>query len=302
MILSILLVLIIATLLVIIVLLRRQMVASIQNIEDTLSKVEKRQLPDNEELYTDTLTGKVNVRIKRIYEMLNFESRINQEKAEHIQQLISDIAHQVKTPIANMKMVNETLMQNNVSETKKVELNTYMQQQIEKLDQLIQEMLKTSRLETGTIELSPIRTNIFDTLVQVISNVTMLAEKKKIDLYVNCPSDIYAYCDEQWTSEALFNILDNAIKYTAAHGAISITCEAWEVYTKISIIDNGHGIAESEQAQIFQRFYRGQSSQMAEGFGIGLYLAREIIQKQGGYIKINSELGKGTEFAVFLQR
>ena len=106
--------------------------------------------------------------------------------------------------------------------------------------------------------------------------------------------------DRKWTSEALFNILDNAVKYTPAGGNIQVSVQIWEFYVKINITDSGKGIAESRQGMIFKRFYREEEVHDIEGIGIGLYLAREIVTMQGGYIKVASAVGCGSTFSVFL--
>lgn len=117
---------------------------------------------------------------------------------------------------------------------------------------------------------------------------------------VNCPEDLHLSHDSKWTTEALFNLLDNAVKYTTAGGRISVSVEQWEMYVKLDIADTGKGIPESNQASIFRRFYREEAVHDEPGVGIGLYLAREIITRQGGYMKVTSEVGKGSIFSVFL--
>ena len=119
---------------------------------------------------------------------------------------------------------------------------------------------------------------------------------------MDCPEDLTVAHDSRWTSEALFNLLDNAVKYTPAGGNIHVTVQVWEFYVKIDVADTGRGIPESAQATIFKRFYREASVHTVDGIGIGLYLAREIITMQGGYIKVISEIDKGSTFSVFLPR
>ena len=120
--------------------------------------------------------------------------------------------------------------------------------------------------------------------------------------YLDCPEHLAVPHDRKWTSEALFNVLDNAVKYTPEDGKIIVTVECWELYLKISIADTGKGIPEKHQGAIFKRFYQEDDVHDVEGIGIGLYLAREIISMQGGYIKVMSEVGKGTTFSIFLPR
>ena len=166
----------------------------------------------------------------------------------------------------------------------------------------MQAMIKTSRLETGVISLEQRQQPVYDTLAAALGGILLNAEKKKIDVQVECPEHLDARHDRKWTSEALFNILDNAVKYTPAGGQIHVSVEGWEMYVKIDIADTGIGISEQHQGTIFKRFYREDAVHDVDGIGIGLYLAREIVTLQGGYIRVASEVGKGSTFSVFLLR
>ena len=250
----------------------------------------------------ENLFYKINHRLTRLYEVLreNRES-IAKERAD-LQELISDISHQVKTPISNLKMVNATLLEQLMPEEKQREFLRASSGQLEKLDFLMQAMIKTSRLETGVISLDRKVQPIYDTLAAALGGILLNAERKNIHVSVDCPADIVLAHDRKWTSEALFNILDNAVKYTPADGNIQVSVQSWEFYVKLDITDSGKGIAESRQGMIFKRFYREEEVHDVEGIGIGLYLVREIISMQGGYVKVTSALGSGSTFSVFLPR
>ena len=166
----------------------------------------------------------------------------------------------------------------------------------------MQAMITTSRLEMGVIALEQRKQPVYDTLAAALGGILLHAEKKGVGVQVDCPEHLEARHDRKWTSEALFNILDNAVKYTPAGGQICVRVESWEMYMKIDIADTGIGIAEPHQGTIFKRFYREDAVHDVEGIGIGLYLAREIVTLQGGYIRVASELGKGSVFSVFLLR
>ena len=220
-----------------------------------------------------------------------------------MQELISDISHQVKTPIANLKMLDATLLEQTVTPEKQREFLVAMDSQLDKLDFLMQAMIKTSRLETGVISLQPQPQAIYDTLAAALGGILLNAEQKKIAVTVDCPDcpeTVIAAHDRKWTTEALFNILDNAVKYTPEGGKVHVAVVCWEMYVKIDISDTGIGIPEQHQGTIFKRFYRESSVHDAPGIGIGLYLAREIITRQGGFIRVSSELGTGSTFSVFL--
>ena len=248
----------------------------------------------------ENLFYKINHRLVRLYEVMreNLES-VAKERAD-LQELISDISHQVKTPIANLQMVNTTLLEQPVTKEKRQEFLQASSGQLEKLDFLMQAMIKTSRLETGVISLERKMQPIYDTLAAALGGILLNAERKNIHVSVDCPEDIILAHDRKWTSEALFNILDNTVKYTPADGNIQVYVQSWELYVKIDIMDSGKGIAENRQGMIFKRFYREEEVHDIEGIGIGLYLAREIVTMQGGYIKVASKVGDGSTFSVFL--
>lgn len=250
----------------------------------------------------ESLFYKINYRLVRLYEIMEENRRgIAEERAE-LQELISDVAHQVKTPIANLKMVNATLLEEPVPEEKQKEFLQAVGGQLDKLDFLMQAMIKTSRLETGVISLKKKEQPIYDTLAAALGGILLGAEKKQIQVHVDCEEGLCVSHDRKWTGEALFNILDNAVKYTPSGGRIRVSAENREMYLKIDIADTGKGIAEKNQGAIFKRFYREESARDVEGIGIGLYLAREIIAMQGGYILVSSNPGRGSTFSVFLPR
>lgn len=249
---------------------------------------------------SDTLMSKLSYRLKRLYEILLRNNERIQTEKQTIQELISDISHQVKTPIANLKMFNSTLLERQLPQEKEREFLSLMETQICKLDFLMQSLIKVSRLETGIICLKAEQSPIYDTIALALGSIVLPAEKKNIDVSVFCDPAITVPHDRKWTAEALFNLLDNAVKYTDPGGKITISAQQWEIYTKIDISDTGKGIPEEHYAQIWGRFYREDDVHDISGIGIGLYLCREIIQKQGGYIQVKSKINEGSTFSVFL--
>ena len=253
-----------------------------------------------ESKYDESELSKVESKWKRfLQDSAMAKQNLETEKA-NIKGLISDISHQTKTPIANLKMLNDTMLARNISEETREEFLHATASQLDKLDFLIQGMVKTSRLETGVITLEKKETVIADTLVDAINGVLAPMERKHLHLSVDCPENLTVSHDSRWTSEALFNLLDNAVKYTPEGGDIHVTVQDWEMYLEIAVTDTGRGIPESVQATIFKRFYREEAVHDVDGIGIGLYLAREIITMQGGYITVESEMGKGSTFSIFL--
>ena len=250
----------------------------------------------------DTIFARISHRLSQLYRIMQENRRKVDEERQELQMLVSDISHQVKTPVSNLKMVTDTLLARPVTEQERRDFLQGVRSQTDKLEFLFQALVKTSRLETGAIRLEKKDGLLIDTLAQAMSGIVYGAEKKGIAVSVQCPEDLRVSHDSKWTAEALFNLLDNAVKYTPAGGQISVSVEQWEMYVKLDVADTGKGITESSQAAIFRRFYREEEVHDQPGVGIGLYLAREIISQQGGYMKVTSELGRGSTFSVFLPR
>ena len=249
---------------------------------------------------SETMLARICYRLSRLYQIMQENRRKVDEERRELQSLISDISHQVKTPVSNLKMAADTLLEKPVSEAERIDFIRGIFSQTDKLDFLFQVLVKTSRLETGVIQLEKKPGRLFDTVAQAMSGIVYAAEKKEIAVSVDCPEDLTVSHDSKWTSEALFNLLDNAVKYTPAGGKIAVSVVLWEMYVEIKVTDTGKGISESNQAAIFRRFYREEEVHEQQGVGIGLYLAREIVTRQGGYIKVISEPGKGSEFSIML--
>lgn len=216
---------------------------------------------------------------------------------EKIKTLIADISHQTKTPIANLLLYTE-LLEEREKDPGNREYLTAIRRQTEKLDFLIRSLIKMSRLETGIVTLHPREQDVKDMLAETAASYREKAEKKGLKLYDRSERGT-AWFDRKWTAEAVGNILDNAVKYTE-QGGIIIRTKRYELFTAVEVEDTGPGLLEEEIPEIFQRFRRGEAALEQEGVGIGLYLAREILAGEGGYIKVSSEKGKGSVFSLFL--
>lgn len=229
----------------------------------------------------------------------NTSSKNIMKEKEKIKTLISDISHQTKTPISNLILYSELIEEEDLSEDMRSNVEA-IKQQAEKLEFLIKSLVKLSRLENGILNLSPRKEEIQPMLQDIYEQYISKASEKNLELNIEKTTSKATF-DRKWTTEALGNIVDNAIKYTNT-GEITINVKEYEIFTRIDISDTGIGIAETEQAEVFSRFYRSQSVHNDEGVGIGLYLTREIISSEGGYIKLTSELGVGSTFSVYIPR
>ena len=159
--------------------------------------------------------------------------------------------------------------------------------------------MKISRLETGTFQLSPCEHDINDTIISATEQIAPKAESRQIQIFYT-PERCITKFDSKWTREALFNILDNAIKYSPKNSVVTVSVSVFEMFACICVADQGIGIPEEDLPRIFGRFYRGQNVREQGGVGIGLYLSRQIIEGQGGYITVESKLGRTSVFKIFL--
>lgn len=227
------------------------------------------------------------------------EHKINLEK-EKIKELVSDISHQTKTPLTNISLYSQLLLEQNLDDESKYLANE-IHKQTQKLNFLIQSLVKTSRLETGTFQLIP-QKNSFDVLIT--KSIEQMKKKSEIkNIKINyLETNVKAVFDMKWTSEALCNVLDNAIKYSNKNSIINVSVKDYEMFADIIVEDNGIGISENEIEKIFGRFYRGTNVLEDEGIGIGLYLAREIIEKQNGYIYVESVINRGSVFKICMPK
>lgn len=217
------------------------------------------------------------------------------EQKEMIQKLISDIAHQTLTPVSNLKLYADLLQE----KYREDDLIHTVLEETDKLDFLIQSLVKLSRMENGIITVYPKETPVSMLFMAMENLYRTKAEQKDITFTVKDTQEA-ALFDLKWTEEALGNIVDNAVKYTTSGGKISLCAQRYSFFVRIDISDTGIGISEEEIPRIFTRFYRSFAVSDMPGVGIGLYLTKQIIQEQKGYIKVSSEKGKGTVFSVFL--
>ena len=231
-----------------------------------------------EEELEDSLWGRTGTQLAKAEAVFLRKEEESLREKEVVKSLISDMSHQTRTPIANMKLYMELLEEEALSENRSFFL-TKMKEQIEKIDFLMQNMVKMSRLETGILQIHQENKRIYETIRRAIASLVPQAALKQIDLYVDCDETICFFHDSKWTEEAIYNILDNALKYTESGGSIHIQTE--------------------RQAEIFTRFYREPEVHDQPGVGIGLYLARKIIELQNGYIEVQSEIGNGSCFCLY---
>lgn len=224
------------------------------------------------------------------------------EEENSTKALITDISHQLKTPLASVKMSHELSLSKELSEEERVSFMETETQEILKMEVLLDELVKLSRLENSMIQIKCEKCSIKKTISEAVSQIYIKANVKNIEICVDIEHDMEIIHDHKWTVEALVNILDNAVKYSEKGTTISILVNCLVNHILIQIEDEGIGIPEGEQNEIFKRFYRGSNVKniTKEGAGVGLYLARSIIEQQGGSIVAKRKNSRGTIFQITL--
>lgn len=268
----------------------------------TLDKMIDSAIDDTftEHTFTEKKLSKIESKMYRYLSSGNTSLRqINAEK-DSIKTLISDISHQTKTPVSNILLYSQLLKESPCLDDSTRRLASQIEEQTEKLSFLTASLIKASRLENGIINVTP-EENSIRKLIECV-DCSDAADAKGIRWQIDPIPDCSAVFDFKWTLEAISNIVDNAVKYTPAGGAITISAREYEMFARIDIADTGIGMSEEETAKIFTRFYRSPEVRDERGVGVGLYLAREIVAKEGGYIKVTSSKGTGSVFSVFLPK
>ncbi len=219
---------------------------------------------------------------------------------EKTKALITNISHQLKTPLASLRMSHELAASSYVTEEEKKDFFMQEEQEIARLQRLLDEMIKLSRLEKHMIQLQPELKSLRDTISDAVSMIYPKALTKSMPVQVEMEEDFLILHDAHWTAEALTNVLDNAVKYAPAETKITIRVQSLVKHILIEIMDEGPGIPDKEKHKIYQRFYRGEHSGETEGAGVGLYLARQILEEQKGSIMVKNNYPAGSRFQILL--
>lgn len=242
---------------------------------------------DGSDIGKETIYSKTTNQLIRLQEILEGRRKEAEKSKYEIQKLISEIAHQLRTPLANIKNYTELLQEslNETQETLNTEYIKDLRTSEEQLCFLVESFIKTARLEQGIIQVHTQKENLVETILNALGQIQKKAEEKEIFFQVELPEKIICEHDKNWMCEALYNVFDNAVKYSKNNSRINITMKQTEMFYKIQIRDYGIGIRDREENKIFQRFYRGEQERRQEGCGIGLYLSREIVLLQKGMMK-----------------
>ena len=259
-----------------------------------------------EQHYDETELSKIETKWNRFLSSSSLARKNIEKEKENLQSLVSDISHQTKTPVANMKLYAELLEEGIARENPDREQMLFMagemKKQAERLEFLMQALTKMSRLETNLVTVQPEKQSVETLIFQAVAQIKPKADACEIDVKIQGNQKITACYDKKWSIEALYNLLDNAVKYSPKGSQVTLRVQEYSMYCEICVEDRGIGMTEEEIPKVFQRFYRGKQVQQKPGVGIGLYLVREIVKKQKGYVKIKSQPGKGSRISLFLPK
>ncbi len=264
-------------------------------MEQMLSVKKEAELPEVQD--NESVFARFVAKLARLYDALRIAESDAEDEKRMMQGMVADLSHQIKTPVANIKMDLELLSSRQMPLEKQQEFLQRASHQADKMDFLIQSIIKMSRLESGAIQIVPSRADLAQTLVNALLSISSLAEQKKLDISVECPQPFFIFHDPKWTEEAIFNLLDNAVKYTPSGGSIEVRAEMREAGAYLRISDTGMGIPEEIQGAIFSKFFRAPTVHNLSGAGVGLYLTRQIIEAQGGYVTVAST-ERGSTFTI----
>ena len=254
----------------------------------------------SEERFDETELSALEGRLARFLRGSAAARRTVETEQAAVKTLIADISHQTRTPIANLLLYASLLSESELDPRQREQVDA-LSAQAEKLSFLIKALVKASRLEAGIVAPAPAVNPVGPLLENAVEQEAPAALAKQITITAG-PFDGSAAFDPRWTGEALGNVVNNAVKYTPPGGRVSVSAQLLDSFCRIDVADTGPGVPEGEQAAVFNRFYRGGATRAAEGLGLGLYLAREILAKQGGYIRLSSRPGEGCIFSLYLPR
>lgn len=279
-----------------------------KNDNKTDNALQERESIENDSVDLNKYNENLLCRINMISEKAERNMRINMRKIENekenVKSLVTDISHQLKTPLANVELYNTLLAEGGISDEERLEFLETEGIAIEKLKMLVDSLINISRLEADMISIDKKEENLKECIESAISSVKADAAKKNITIKNDIKEDCILAIDRKWTTEAIFNLLDNAVKYTAPNGKINLSLDNGINYFALNIEDNGIGIDTDEYNDIFKRFYRSRNDivQNEKGSGVGLYLVRKIMNLQDGNVMVSSEKGKGSTFTLYFSK
>ena len=261
-------------------------------IEDILNNKDTFDIRD----YNEDVLSKLKNDIYKITNLLKEEKEKTIKEKKNLEITLSDISHQIKTPLTSMYVINDLLFNDKLDKNKKKEILNKNRLQLERIEWLVTSLLKISRLDSGVIKLKKEEIKVTNLITKSLEPLKIPIELKKQEIIIDIPDNLKIKVDINWTVEALINILKNAHEHTNKNGIIEIKAIENPIYTEITVKDNGEGIDESDISHIFERFYKANNNK--ESIGIGLNMAKTIIEKENGQIEVESKKNKYTDFKI----
>ena len=268
-------------------------------LSEALEKLINGEEPETAGISQDTLPSKVRSQILRLGEIMKAKDQALGKEKEEIRGMIADTAHQLRTPLANMESYLELLETMDWEEKERENYLLALRESQEKIRFLTEGLIKMARLESRIIQIRKEARDLQETLLESILQVKKEAEEKHIEIRLEMTEGEQAPHDRQWLGEAVYNLLDNSVKYSEDYGQILMTVVRNEMFTEIRVCDWCRGIEEGEENLVFGRFYRGKNVSGEKGFGLGLYLTREIVHQHGGFLRLKRQ-EPGLSVSIYL--
>lgn len=282
----------------IIVLYLRKRDKKIKQITNYINQIKNKKYDLNIEENTEDELSNLKNELYKITIMLKEESEISKKDKENLKMSVEDISHQLKTPLTSITIMLDNLKDNpNMEEKTKQKFIFEISKQVEWINWLVISMLKLSKLDANVVQFYDEKINLNKFIGEIIKNLEIPIEVKNQKIIIDGNENVSFIGDYKWQQEAITNIIKNCIEHNANNGTIYINYEENSLFTKITIRDEGEGISKEDLKHIFERFYKGKNSS-ENSVGIGLALAKNIIEKNNGMINCKSELDKGTEFVI----
>ena len=271
-----------------------ELISYLSDVQDNLSLPEIKKMKEGQ-------FGILQSEIYKVVALLRESYSEEAKEKRYMADMLSDISHQIKTPIAAITIMTDLLEASELSEENRLEYAAKIDKQVNRITWLIRNLLTLSQLEAGVLELKVQRVNLYDLFEKVRETFDLMAEVKGVSLEINVNPDIWFLCDEHWTIEACSNVVKNCIEHTPEGGKVMVQAFQDNLATHICISDNGEGIEQEHLPHIFERFYIASNTSNTS-IGIGLSMTKQIVLKQNGSISVKSEKGKGTEFYIKMYR
>ena len=268
----------------------------IEQIQDYFNRILKGDYSIDLREYKESDLSSLKNDIYKVTNLLKEKEKYSSHEKKHLASVLSDISHQLKTPLTSMYVINDILENDDIDYEKKKEMLSKNRSQLERIEWLVTSLLKLSRLDSGMVTLKQENVFVLSLIEKALSPLRIPIELKEQNVIIEGDKNICISVDEKWTIEALVNIIKNAYEHTPVRGTITISYTENPIYIEIKIKDTGEGISSRDLPHIFERFYHGDTNK--ESIGIGLNMAKSIIEKQNGYIKVESKRKVGTTFIL----